>query len=294
MDTLREPEDPRVGEAVGAYPGTHQHPPGIEPFTDTIRESFTRRPVGIWVIRIVTLTLILTAWELYGNTVHPALFTPFSGVVEAFWELGVSDTRLWVATQETVLMLLTGFSIAIVVGNLVGLLMGRFDIVEYVLDPYVSFLYALPTVALLPLFVIWLGIGRASQIAIVFTISVIPVLLNAIAGAKQVSNDLVDVARNYGASRAQILQGVVFPSMLPYIFTGIKVGVGTAFIGTVLGEMLLVVRGLGGMVVEFSHSFEPDKMIAPLMVIVGLSVLIQASLQYARVHLLPWIDPREH
>lgn len=259
----------------------------------TVVEPFTERAFGIWTVRAVTFAVIVLAWEGYGRTTHPALFVPPSLVAESFVELAIRQPRLWVAVAESVTMLLTGFALAIGAGTVLGALIGRFRALDYVLDPYISFLYALPTVAILPLYVIWLGIGRSSQIAIVVTISIIPVLLNTIAGARQVSSDLIDVARNYEATRVEILRGVVLPSMLPYVFTGINVGIGAAFIGTILGEMLLVVRGLGGMVIEFSGTFEPGKMMVPLIAIVCLSVLMQASLRQARRRLLPWLDPRE-
>lgn len=258
-----------------------------------VGEGFTERPVGVWTVRVVTFLCLALAWEAYGRTTHPALFVPPSRVVDGFVELAVRQSRLWVAVVESLSMLLTGFALAIAAGVTLGALIGRFRALDYILDPYISFIYALPSVALLPLYVIWLGIGRSSQVAIVVTISIIPVLLNTIAGAKQVSPELIDVARNYEATRLEILRGVVLPSMLPHIFTGINVGIGAAFIGTILGEMLLVVRGLGGLVIEFSGTFEPNKMMVPLMAIVCLSVLLQAALRIARRRLLPWIDPRE-
>lgn len=254
------------------------------------RVAWNERPTGKWAIRFVTLAIILGAWELYGRASNPALFAPPSRVVEAFRAIAIDEPILWRAIADSLGAMAVGFSMAIVVGTMVGLIMGRSRVIEYLLDPYVSFLYALPTVVIVPLLIIWLGIGASSRVAIVFSVSVVPVLLNTMAGAKRVSEDLVDVGRNYGASREQLMRTVVLPSVLPYVFTGISVGIGSAIIGMILGEMLIVIRGLGGLVVEYSNSFQPEKVFVPLLVLIALSVLLTSILRWARSLLMPWAD----
>jgi ABC-type nitrate/sulfonate/bicarbonate transport system permease component len=177
-----------------------------------------------------------------------------------------------------------------VAGTYFGVLMGRFKLLEYVLDPYVSFLYALPTVVIMPLLIIWIGIGSTTRVAIVFSTSLVPVLLNTMAGAKLVSQDLIDVALNYGANQRQILRSIVVPAIMPYFFAGLNVASGTALIGMVLGEMLLVIRGLGGLVVEYSNFFRTDRMFVALLAIVGLSVALRAGIRYLRRRLMPWSE----
>lgn len=253
-----------------------------------IRLSFNQRPLGVWTIRIVTFAVILTSWELYGRTMNRALFAPPSRTVEAFVELAIDSNELWHALGDSVTHLLIGFALAVVVGMLIGLLMGHFRLMEYLLDPYVSFLYALPMIVIVPLLIIWLGLGAESRIAIIFAVAIVPVILNTMAGAKRVSENLMDVARNYEATKRQMLRSVVLPSVLPYIFTGINVGIGTAIVGMILGEMLLVIQGLGGMVVTYSNFFQPHKVFVPLLVIVGLSVGLTSILRFARRRLMPW------
>jgi ABC-type nitrate/sulfonate/bicarbonate transport system permease component len=254
------------------------------------RPPFVEREVGVWTVRIVTAVVVFGAWEIYGRTVNRALFAPPSRVAVAFKELAIDSKVLWSALLDSLTVLGIGFSLAIVAGTFLGILMGRFKLLEYVMDPYVSFLYALPMVVILPLLIIWIGIGSATRVAIVFSISVVPILLNTMAGAKLVSQDLIDVARNYGATHRQILRTVVAPAVLPYFFAGLNVGVGTALIGMILGEMLLVIRGLGGLIVEFSNFFRPDKVFVGLLAIMALSVLLRFGVRWLRHVLMPWSE----
>jgi ABC-type nitrate/sulfonate/bicarbonate transport system permease component len=256
--------------------------------TGASRPHWTDRAAGVWAIRAVTLLVILGVWELYGRASDPALFAPPSEVVKAFKEVAIDEATLWHAAWDSIRVLAIGFVAAAVVGILVGLIMGWFRFVEYVLDPYVSFLYALPMAVIVPLLIIWVGIGVEARIAVVFAITVIPILLNTVAGVKEVSEDLVDVARNYGAGNRELLRTVVFPSVLPYVFAGLNVGIGTAIIGMILGEFLVVIQGLGGLVVEYSNSFQPDKVFVPLLVLITLSISLTSGLRWARRRLMPW------
>jgi ABC-type nitrate/sulfonate/bicarbonate transport system permease component len=255
------------------------------------RPGFTHRRIGVWTIRLVAAVVIFGGWELYGRSVdNRALFSPPSKAVLAFKEVAIDSGVLWTAIADSLTVLVIGFAAAIVAGTFFGVLMGRFKLLEYVLDPYVSFLYALPTVVIMPLLIIWIGIGSTTRVAIVFSTSLVPVLLNTMAGAKLVSQDLIDVALNYGANQRQILRSIVVPAIMPYFFAGLNVASGTALIGMVLGEMLLVIRGLGGLVVEYSNFFRTDRMFVALLAIVGLSVALRAGIRYLRRRLMPWSE----
>jgi ABC-type nitrate/sulfonate/bicarbonate transport system permease component len=264
---------------------------GIEEGLDQVRVPFTERKLGIWTIRIITLALFLAIWEAYGRSQNPALFAPFSRVVEAFYENGVQTADIWRAALDSLQAMLIGFALAIPVGLVVGLLMGRFRVVEYMLDPYVSFVYALPIVVLVPLMVIWLGIGTPVRILIVFITTVFPIIINTMVGAKQVDRKLVEVATIACASERQILRTVFVPFVLPYVFTGIHVAIGTALIGMLLGEMLVVLRGLGGMIVSASNSYQPEMVMAPLLVIVFESLFLVWLMGWIRRKLMPWSKP---
>lgn len=272
---------------VGSGVEVKDRPAGL-PGPSAARVPWTERAIGVWTIRGITALVVFGAWELYGRASNPALFAPPSRVVSAFKEIAIDESILWHAIADSLAALAIGFSAAIVVGTFVGLLMGRIRTIEYLLDPYVSFLYALPTIVIVPLLIIWLGIGAETRVAIVFTTSIVPVLLNTMAGAKRVKEEYLEVGKNYGANGRQMMRTVVLPSILPYVFTGINVAIGSAIIGMILGELLIVIRGIGGLVVTYSNSFQPDKVFVALGVLVMLSVILTSLLRQTRLKLMPW------
>jgi len=257
------------------------------------REAFADTRWGAWLIRAVTLAVVLAAWEIYGRSTNPALFAPFSAVVSAFVDMAVTSNELWTAAIDSARAMIIGFAIAIPVGIAVGLAIGRYRTVEYVLDPYVSFLYALPMVVLIPLLIIWIGIGTPARIVIVFLECVFPIIINTIIGSKEVDRRLLDTASSFCASERQTLRTVVVPSMLPYIFTGLHVAIGTALVGMLLAEMLVVLRGLGGLIVTASNSYQPDRVMVTLLVLVAESLLLVGLMKRIRHRLIPWSSENE-
>lgn len=259
---------------------------GVEIRYETI--PFTETSLGVWTIRVGVLAVVLLGWELYGRSTNPALFAPFSKVVTEFIEMAIVSNELWVAALDSARAMVIGFGIAIPVGTAVGLAIGRYRTVEYVLDPYISFLYALPMVVLIPLLIIWIGIGTPARIVIVFLECVFPIIINTIVGSKAVNQRLLDTASSFCATERQTIRTVVIPSMLPFIFTGIHVAVGAALVGMLLAEMLVVLRGLGGLIVSASNSYQPDRVIVTLFVLVAESLLLVGLIKWLRRKLMPW------
>lgn len=252
------------------------------------RIPFTETKLGVWVIRAGALAVVLLGWELYGRSTNPALFAPFSAVVTEFVDMAIVSNVLWVAALDSARAMVVGFGIAIPVGTAVGLAIGRYRTVEYVLDPYISFLYALPMVVLIPLLIIWIGIGTPARIIIVFLECVFPIIINTIVGSKTVNQRLLDTASSFCATERQTIRTVVIPSMLPYIFTGIHVAVGAALVGMLLAEMLVVLRGLGGLIVTASNAYQPDRVMVTLLVLVAESLLLVGFIKWLRRKLMPW------
>ena len=252
------------------------------------RIPFTETKLGVWVIRAGALAVVLLGWELYGRSTNPALFAPFSAVVTEFVDMAIVSNVLWVAALDSARAMVVGFGIAIPVGIAVGLAIGRYRTVEYVLDPYISFLYALPMVVLIPLLIIWIGIGTPARIIIVFLECVFPIIINTIVGSKTVNQRLLDTASSFCATERQTIRTVVIPSMLPYIFTGIHVAVGAALVGMLLAEMLVVLRGLGGLIVTASNAYQPARVMVTLLVLVAESLLLVGFIKWLRRKLMPW------
>ena len=151
-----------------------------------------------------------------------------------------------------------GFSLALIIGVPAGLLLGAFPVLRYLLDPPVMAIYATPELALLPIIVVWLGIGIESKIAVVFVAAVIPVLVNSIAGVRQVDRSLVLAARSFGARQRQVFAKVILPSSLPAVMIGIRLGMSRAVLGVVVAEMYVSQEGVGNQIMRYGSAFRID------------------------------------
>ena len=174
---------------------------------------------------------------------------------------------------------LVGYGMAIVIGVPLGILMGWYGRINAVLDPFVSALYATPRIALLPLLMIWFGIGIMSKIAIVFLGAIFPILVNTITGVRTLHADFVKVARSFGASDRQIFLTVALPSSVPLLLTGPRLGLGHALVGIVVGEMYGATHGLGFLIATSGARFQTDKLMVGILLIAAAGVALTELLR---------------
>ncbi|REK10654.1 MAG: ABC transporter permease subunit, partial [Actinobacteria bacterium] len=160
----------------------------------------------------------------------------------------------------------------------IGLLMGRSRLAEYVLDPYVALMYALPSIALIPVLVMWFGIGDLLRVVLVILASVFPIIYNTMTGVKNVDPELIDVGRSFAASRRKVASSIIFPGALPLIFAGLRIGLSGALVGIIGAEIIAVITGLGGLVIEFADRFQMAEMFVPIIFIAALAVAITAGM----------------
>jgi len=183
---------------------------------------------------------------------------------------------------------LGGFALAAVVGILLGVVMGRSRMVAALLDPLFSGTYAVPKLALFPIFIFVFGIGSLSKVALVFLECLYPIVIMTYAGAREVQEKLLWSARNMGASRAAILRRVVIPATTPFIFAGFRVAVPVAMIVVVITEMISSADGLGYQVIYAMASLKTDRMLAVVVVIAALGYLLDKAVVLARDRLIYW------
>jgi NitT/TauT family transport system permease protein len=170
----------------------------------------------------------------------------------------------------------------------VGLLMGRYRTLYYALDPFIVALYATPGVALIPLIMLWFGLGLQAKIIIITEACFFPIVLNTYAGVRNVSRANVDVARAYGASDRQILRLVLLPSALPFIMAGIRLAVGRGVIGMVVAEFFTALSGIGSLIIIYSNAFATAKLFVPVITLSLLGVSLTALVQLLERRLAPW------
>jgi NitT/TauT family transport system ATP-binding protein len=238
-------------------------------------------------VRLASLGLTLGAWEWYGRGVDPIFFSYPTAVAAAVPAM-IASGQLQSALLPTLQGLSAGFGLAIMFGILVGLLMGRYRLLDYLLDVQISALYSTPNVALIPLLILWFGLGMQSKIVIVFLAAFFPIIVNTYGGVRNVSRGLVEIAQAEGASEAQIFGKIILPASLPFIMTGIRLAVGRAVVGMVVAEMFTAMTGLGGAIVYFSNAFATDKLFVVIILLALLGVALTEAVKFLEVRLAPW------
>jgi len=230
---------------------------------------------------------VVWEWAARSGLWSPLLFP---SLVKIFTELGLFFTRgaswmeAWVSLQRA----LGGFALAAVVGISLGMLMGRSKFVAGLLDPLFSGTYAVPKLALFPIFIFVFGIGSLSKVALVFLECLYPIVIMTYAGAREVNRAFLWSAQNMGASRAAILRRVVIPATAPFIFAGFRVAVPVAMIVVVITEMVASADGLGYLVIYALSSLRTDRMLAVVAVIAVLGYLLDKAVVLARDRLIYW------
>lgn len=236
--------------------------------------------VGTNVLSFLSLAVL---WEVAGRAMNSTLIPPLSQIGAAWWKL-LSSGKLLANLSMSLTTLAIGFSLAMLFGIVLGLLMGRFRAVEHFLDLYVNALMSAPSTAFVPVFILWFGLGVESRIAVVFLFAVFVIIINTMTGVKQVDTVLVEMARSFGAREREIFFKIMLPAALPAIMAGLRLGIGRAVKGMVTGEMLLTLTGIGAMIMQYGSSFATDALFAVI-----LTVLMVALLTMKAVH---WIDRR--
>lgn len=207
--------------------------------------------------------LLLALWTIVAAAgVLPELFIPKpESVGRAFLELSTAGYRGGTLAQHllrSMTRLLLGFALAVVTAVPAGILMGFSATLRRMLDPVVQLYRPLPPLAYYTLLIVWLGIGEASKIALLYLAAVPPLLLNAMAAVRSISKNRVETARALGATQQQVITHVIFPSCLPDIVTGLRVGIGFAYTTLVSAEIVAASQGLGWMVLDASRFLRTD------------------------------------
>jgi NitT/TauT family transport system permease protein len=223
-----------------------------------------------------TVVVVLGLWQLAVNThlVGSYLLASPSSSAVALYDLFakqdfINDIRV------TAYQFIVGYIMAVIVGVLIGLLMGWFGKVRAALQPLVSALYSTPHVALIPLFVVWFGVGDQSKIAMVFTSAIFPVLINTLAGVQTTDRELLQMAHAFGASQAQLFRTVLLPAAVPFIMTGLRLAVGVGVILVVVGEMLAGTDGIGYVIQNAGQTFQIAQIFAGVVVVaVGSTIMM--------------------
>ena len=210
----------------------------------------------------------LAIWELVGNVlqiINPMFMSAPSLILKAAIDMfssGEIYNDLYVSGTE----LFWGFFLSALVAIPFGILVGWYKRMSYIFDPFINAMNATPRVALLPLVIIWLGIGILSKVGIIFLGAVFPILINVRDGVKTTPFNLLTAARSFGASEWTLFKTVVLPSTIPFILTGLRLGLGRAIVGVMVGELYAATAGIGFMITVAGATFQTDKVFVGVLI----------------------------
>lgn len=236
------------------------------------------------VISIITLAIL---WEIAGQTLDSVLIPPLSKIASAWIRLLISG-KLLANLLMSLWTLAAGFFLAVIVGVLIGLLMGRFRAVEHFLDLYINTLMSAPMTAFVPALILWFGLGIESRIAVVFLFAVFVIVINTMTGVKQVDRTFVEMGRSFGAREAEVFFKIILPAAMPAIMAGIRLGMGRAVKGMVTAEMLLTLTGIGAMIMQYGSAFATDALFAVILTILIVAMITMKLVEAVDQWLTGW------
>ncbi|HEX9144416.1 MAG TPA: ABC transporter permease [Candidatus Binatia bacterium] len=228
-------------------------------------------------------------WEIVSRSVltNRMIIVPFSTVMITLWDLGRSG-ELWKHVYVSLTEFVLGFVLATIAGVFLGFLTGTSRRAREYLEPLISALYATPLVALIPFYIVVFGIQLASKVALVFTIAVFPIVINTQAGILSVERTLLEVASSFRASPLQIFFKVQIPASIPFIISGLRLGVGRALTGVVVAEFFFATAGIGFMISIASQNFDTARVLLGVFIFSLAGVVAIGFLQRIEKRMAPW------
>jgi ABC-type nitrate/sulfonate/bicarbonate transport system permease component len=242
---------------------------------------------GRWVVRALSFLLFLAVWQVLGQSVNPILFAPPLRVITRFIQLW-SDGELVAATAITSETIVISFVLSALIAIPIGLAMGRNRFVEYGVDPYVNLVYSTPTVAIIPLAIIWFGPNLTASFLIVLLHTVPPILINTMIGVKAIGKTLTETGRSFGVQGGRLWRKVVLPASLPYIMAGLRIGMGAAVIGTMIAEIFMFNTGLGYVLVYYGAQFDTAAIISGVLITMALGIILTEAVKQIEKRYLGW------
>lgn len=250
------------------------------------------------ILGTLSVTFFLVLWEFMGGPVSaynpfPALrVNPmFMSAPSLIWKAAVdlfSSGDIYNDLRVSSIEFIGGYLLSVAVAIPLGVLIGWNKKASAIFDPFVNAMNATPRVALLPLVIIWLGIGMLSKVGIIFLGAVVPIIVNARDGVKTTPSSLLNAARSFGASEWQVFKSVVMPATLPFILSGLRIALGRALVGVMVGELYAATAGIGFMITVAGATFQTDKVFVGVIIFAVSGMLGMELLSRIEHHFDKW------
>jgi len=250
-------------------------------------DALERRQIPRWAITIFSIACLLLLWEIFGRDVNPVFGSYPSAIAVAFWEL-LRSGQLGTALAQSLQPFVIGYGLAIVAGVPIGLVIGRSRTVEAAFGIYITAGYAMPLVALVPLLILWLGLGFKVKVAVVFLMSLFPICINTWLGVVAVPKTLIEVGKSFVAPNHVILRRIILPATLPYIMAGIRLAVGRAVVAMVIAEFFTTISGLGAVIINSANNFDTATMFVPIIILMVIAVGLNWLIGFVERKVAPW------
>jgi NitT/TauT family transport system permease protein len=249
------------------------------------RRFFLRHP---GIVRLGIVILIFILWEIAARWfMDPLFIAPPSRVFTSLGSVLGTD-GVPAALRLTFFELAVAFSIAVALGLVIGLAIGLQPFARQSLMPIVLLVYGLPQITILPLFILFFGIGAASKIAFGVTHGVFPIVITVVAGVQNLKPILLTSARSMGASRWQVLRWVIFPHMIPSFFTGMRLGMSGVLLGVLLAELYVSTAGIGYFTEMFTENFDPTKLFGLITMLAAMAIILNEIVRRAENRFSRW------
>lgn len=275
-----------------------EHPSGEAPQPDEhegVRaargiDQRRRQQIKSLALFVVVLAALIAVWQWLGSSarVNPLFTGSPTGVIDSYREWFGKGGPGWRDVNATLYELGVGFGLAIVIGAPLGIVFGWYRTVDAVTGPFIDFFYAMPHVALVPIIIIWFGIGSESKIVLVFASAIFPILVNTLSAVKTTDRELLVLGRAFMASDLQLLRTVVFPAAIPEIVTGIRLGLGKSLVAVIVAEMFAGSVGIGYEIRVAGNTFQTNRVLAGIFLTAVAGVIGSLLLSYIGKYFDRW------
>ncbi len=271
-----------ISPAVGTGPAASGKPIAIL----DLRRDLTG-PQAL-LVRILALVAFAMLWQVAAEAADSILIPTFTETMAAIYQTAFVTGEIWPALWVSNLPLIIGFAVSVVISVPLGLAMARWKAIDAAMSPMIALALALPIAPLIPVVLVALGMGMTPKVVIIVLFSWVFIATNVRAGARRVDKSLVEMAQSYGASERQVWFRILIPGAIPAVFAGLRIGLGRAFAGMVIVELIMLPVGIGALLLDYRGDFKAGLLYATTILVMVEAVILALLMQALERRLIQW------